>query len=231
MAGVDVKWIVAGACLAGALALSGCNQAETATADAAPAAATDAAKAPAEAAAAAAPANAPAAAPASGPVERTITGTLVAAEDAGFPLFNLGITPPGAREPTVITWNSEGSTDVDGVSIDELVGKTVTVTYQSQPQRTALRLVHAGTDLLYFPDSSVPELPPGAVTVSGVLGGAGAPTAGDLPDTLTVTTSDGRKIEFDYFVLPEMVVANGQMVDLTYVDGTSDEVTAIKAGN
>lgn len=226
MTGTEIKRIVAGACLAGTLALTGCNQQGAATADAAPAAAADAASAtPAPAAAA------DAAAPAAGPVERTITGTLTAAEDAGFPLFNLGITPPGASEPTVITWNSEGSTDVDGVSIDDLVGKTVTVTYRSEPQRTALRLIHAGTDLLYFPDSSMPELPSGAVTVSGILGGAGAPTAGDLPDTLTVTSSDGRVVEFDYFVLPEMVAANGQMVDLTYVDGTSDEVIAIKAGN
>lgn len=226
MTGTEIKRIVAGACLAGTLALTGCNQQGAATADAAPAAAADAATTtPAPAAAA------EAAAPAAGPVERTITGTLVAAEDAGFPLFNLGIRPPGATEPTVITWNSEGSTDVDGVSIDELVGKTVTVTYQTQPQRSALRMVHAGTDLLYFPDSSVPELPAGAVTVSGVLSGAGTPTAGDLPDTLTVTTSDGRKVEFDYFITPEMVVANGQMVDLTYVDGTNDEVTAIKAVN
>ena len=226
MAGTEIKWIVAGACLAGALALSGCNPGGAAPADGATVASAGATAAPA-----AAEASPAAEAAAAGPVERTITGTLVAAEDAGFPLFNLGITPPGASGPTVLTWNSEGSTDVDGVSIDELVGKTVTVTYQSEPQRTALRLVHAGTDLLYFPDSSVPELPSGAVTVSGVLGGAGMPTAGDLPDMLTLTTSDGRKIEFEYFITPEMVVANGQMVDLTYLDGTSDQVTSIKAGN
>lgn len=219
MAVVNKVWIVAGVCLAGAVA--GCNQ-ESGAAGAAPAAAT----ADAGAATPAAETSAPAA-----PVERTITGTLVAAEDAGFPLFNLAISPPGASEPTVITWNSEGSTDVDGVSIDELVGKTVTVTYESRPERSALRLVHAGTDLLYFPDDSVPELPSGAVTVSGVLSGAAVPTAGDLPDTLTLTTSDGRVITFEYFITPEMVVANGQMVDLTYVDGTRDAVTAIKAGN
>lgn len=219
MIGADRTWVVAGLCLAGALALSGCNQ------QSAPAEAAQTSTAATEATPAAT-----AEAPPAAPVERTLTGTLVAAEDAGFPLFNLGISPPGASEPTVITWNSEGSTDVDGVSIDELVGKTVTVTYRTQPERNALRLVHAGTDLLYFPDDTVPELPSGAVTVSGVLSGAGAPTAGDLPDTLTLTTSDGRVITFEYFITPEMVVANGQMVDLTYVDGTRDEVIAIKAG-
>jgi len=51
---------------------------------------------------------------------------------------------------------------------------------------------------------------------TGVLNGADQITAGDLPSTIIITDSEGKKMDFELFIDNETVKANGKTVNAFY---------------
>lgn len=157
------------------------------------------------------------------PAKSTITGVLTAADDAGYPMYWLAIMPAGGTESRLMLNNEEA--EVVG-QIGDMVGKKVTVDYETRPTIGVLDLVADGKSIA-FPDAPKLEPVPEAKTISGTLSGASEPTAGDLPSELTVTAKDGAKVVFEWFVEETVVKYNGKEVTLTYVNDTTDAVTRI----
>jgi hypothetical protein len=157
------------------------------------------------------------------PAKSTITGVLTAADDAGYPMYWIGITPAGGTESRFMLNNEEA--EVVG-QIGEMVGKTVTADYEVRPTIGVLDLV-AGGKSITFPDGQKPDPVPEAKTITGTLSGAAEPTGGDLPSELAVTAKDGAKVVFEWFVDDTMVKYDGKEVTLTYVAETTDTVTRI----
>ncbi len=153
----------------------------------------------------------------------TITGVLTAADDAGYPMFWLAITPAGGAESRFMLNNEEAAV---ASPIGEMVGKTVTADYETRPTIGVIDLVADGKSIT-FPDGPKPDPMPEAKTISGTLTGAAEPTGGDLPSTVTVTAKDGAKVDFEWFVDDLMVKYDGKEVTLTYVAETTDTVTRI----
>lgn len=157
------------------------------------------------------------------PAKGTITGVLTAADDAGYPMYWLAITPAGGAESRFLMNNEEA--EVVG-QIGEMVGKNVTADYETRPSTGVLDLVADGKSIT-FPDGQKPEPDPKAQTITGTLSGAAEPTGGDLPSELAVTAKDGAKVVFEWFVDDTMVKYDGKEVTLTYVAETTVAITRI----
>ena len=158
------------------------------------------------------------------PVKGTITGVLTAADDAGYPMYALTITPAGGA-PTSFLLNNEAA-EVAG-PIGEMVGKTVTAETETVPSTTVIDLV-AGGKSIAFPDGQKPEIDTSkALSITGTLSGGKEPTASDLPDELTVTAKDGAKVSFEWYVDDVMAKYDGKEVTLTYLVEPQTNVTKI----
>ncbi|BCW90013.1 hypothetical protein sos41_31810 [Alphaproteobacteria bacterium SO-S41] len=158
------------------------------------------------------------------PVKGTITGVLTAADDAGYPMFSLTITPAG-KEPVGFLMNNEEA-EVAG-QIGELVGKTVTAETETKPSTTVFDVTADGKSIA-FPADQKPEVDTSkALSITGILSGAKEPTASDLPDELTVTAKDGAKVTFEWYVDETMAKHDGKEVTLVYVVDSQTNVTKI----
>ena len=139
-------------------------------------------------------------------------------------MFSLTITPEGG-EPTGFLMNNEEA-EVAG-QIGELVGKKVTAETETKPSTTVFD-VTAGGKSIVFADGDKPEFDTStAKTITGILSGAKEPSAGDLPDEVTVTAKDGTKVTFEWFIDDNMAKHDGKEVTLTYVIDSQTTVTKI----
>jgi hypothetical protein len=187
-----------------ALAASGCRPPATDTKTEAPVPATasgaDTAQASAEAK----------------PVIKTATGVLTRYEDAGYPIFNIGVTPAGGQEITYFMNDAEAVKPED---LSALKGKAVNVGYREADEAQVSAVMLTGESLMEPAGSRAaknPLIASDAVTITGVLSGAGAITASDLPSVLTVTAKDGKVLNFDAYVDDRMMSGNGKEVTVHY---------------
>lgn len=167
------------------------------------------------------PAPPPAAAPAQ-PGAGTITGEILAMEDAGYPMFTVKVKAADGAEKDLLL-NAE-LVDLNGMQPDAYKGKKAQVDYLTESKPFLLGLTLDGKSVLK--DSAQRD---GEVkTVTGVLGGAAEATRGDLPDQLTVSDSSGQITTFEFFVDQDLVKANGKTVTASYVMQDETRITAIK---
>lgn len=155
----------------------------------------------------------------------TVTGQVVRVEDGGYPRFTVTMRPDGAAEELLLSLNAEAAT-LGELTPEGFTGKKAEVSYTVTERPQLLDIKRGGQSLL----PPVEEQPAAdtPLTVSGVLSGAEAVTAGDLPDEITVTDAAGKATVFEYFITPEIVAANGGPVEATYILGREEDVTAMK---
>ncbi len=153
--------------------------------------------------------------------ERSVTAQIITVEDGGYPQFTVTVAPNGDA-PTNFYLNAEDS-DLGGVVPGEFAGKTATIYYINEGKLDLIDMQAGGRSVI--PDAPPPEA---GETLTGVLGGASAVTASDLPDVLTITHATGDVAEFEYYITPEIVALNGQEVTVRYFISDRNRVTLMR---
>lgn len=146
--------------------------------------------------------------------------------DAGYPMYAVTARVDGYAEPIDMLLNDQGA-ELNGLDPDALAGQTVSIAVITENRAALLSVTVQGTEVF----ASQPDLvvPPEAVSITGVLDGAAAPTAGDLPDVVTVTAPDGAPLPLEAFVTPEMAAADGQTVTAVYEVRPMRSITRVAA--
>lgn len=164
---------------------------------------------------AAKPATTPAAREA-GANEVAVTGAVSRIEDGGYPMATVTVERDG-QAPLSLTINQE-DVDLGGKAASDFQGKVTAVIYSTAPQNDLKSIAAAR-----------PNAPAAAGAVTGVLSGAEAVSAGDLPDTLVVTDAAGKAVEFPYFITPEIVALNGKQVTAVYETSPQNRIVYMRA--
>jgi hypothetical protein len=154
----------------------------------------------------------------------TTPAMITAVHDAGYPMFSVTATVAGQAAPLELLLNAEDA-DLGGQAAESFNGKSVMLAYKSEPE-TGLTDIRQGDRSLFGVDA--PKQDPSWTFVTGVLSGAEEITSSDLPGEIVVTSADGAKVSFEYFVGPELKAANGKTVTAYYVTDVVNRVTAIK---
>ena len=144
--------------------------------------------------------------------------------DAGYPMYAVTARVEGYEGPIDLLLNDQGA-DMGGLSPDGLAGQTVTLGVITERRNALAALTLNGQPLIEPTDAAVDST---ALTVTGILEGAAAPTTSDLPDVLTVAGDDGRIVTFEAFVTPEMTAGEGQTVTATYVEDSVRTITMVR---
>lgn len=151
-------------------------------------------------------------------------GILTAIEDSGYPLFSIDVEFPEREMTASFSFNIEKSP----LSMEQLIamkGKYATFYYTTEDALQLADIIHNGKTVLgeYGLDSFE-----GFDSATGKLSGAEAPTSGDLPGTITLT-SGNNTLEFDYFITDEVVAINEKEVTVYYYELGVNEITYIWA--
>lgn len=150
--------------------------------------------------------------------------TITAIADAGYPMFTVTATIVAQTTPIELLLNAE-AVDLGGHELNSYSGKPVTLGYTSRPETSLTDIRQGGRSLL---GADAPKLDPAWTFITGVLSGADELTASDLPDEIAITSADGTKVTFEYFVVPELKAANGKEVTGYYTTDMVNRVTMIK---
>jgi len=151
-------------------------------------------------------------------------GLLKSAEDSGYPFFTVEIEFPERKFSEIFTINLAELPDVDPGLLTGWVGKYVSFEYTSEIVNALLDIRQNGKSLLGVNPS---ELPKGLKKISGTLSGAANVTEGDLPSVLRIHDPEDQSIEFEFFITPELVEADGTLVVGYYDQRTNNRITAI----
>lgn len=155
--------------------------------------------------------------------EFTTAAKINSITDAGYPMFVVSAQFPDRATPVEIRLNNE-DVDLGGVAYASYVGKDVSLTY----------VVKAENYLFDLRDGDLSLVPraPGRAShwkeVTGVLSGAEQATVSDLPGTIAITDASGAKVEFEYFVSPQIAAANGKQVTAWYAPGAAQYVKSMR---
>lgn len=158
---------------------------------------------------------------------QTVTGTLTTVNDAGYPMYSIGVTPKDGTEFGMLLNNEDATLEKP---IEEMKGKAVTATYTVTPDVGVIDITADGKSIAFAnagPDEK-PERTANLKSITGTLSGAAEPTAGDLPSEVTVTAKDGQSVVFEWFVDDVMAKANGKEVTLDYEMSTRTDATSIQ---
>ena len=151
-------------------------------------------------------------------------GLLKSAEDSGYPFYTVEIEFPERKFSEIFTINLAELPDVDPGLLTGWVGKYVSFEYTSEIVNALLDIRQNGKSLLGVNPS---ELPKGLKKISGTLSGAANVTEGDLPSVLRIHDPEYQSIEFEFFITPELVEADGTLVVGYYDQRTNNRITAI----
>ena len=151
-------------------------------------------------------------------------GLLKSAEDSGYPFYTVEIEFPERKFSEIFTINLAELPDVDPGLLTGWVGKYVSFEYTSEIVNALLDIRQNGKSLLGVNPS---ELPKGLKKISGTLSGAENVTEGDLPSVLRIHDPEDQSIEFEFFITPELVEADGTLVVGYYDQRTNNRITAI----
>lgn len=152
-------------------------------------------------------------------------GLLKSADDSGYPFYTVEIEFPERKFSEVFTLNLEEIPDVDPGILAGWVGKYVSFEYTSEVINALLDVRKNGKSLLGVKPS---ELPEGLKKISGTLSGATNVTEGDLPSLLRIHDPEDQSLEFEFFITPELVEAEGTLVVGFYDQRTNNRITTIK---
>jgi len=155
-------------------------------------------------------------------------GTLKSVMDTGLPgIWNVVVTDSEGKE-TYFNYETGGPGETP---FPELIGKSVAITYDSKSETMAADIVVEGKSILGEwggINQNKGEINPEWKTFEGVMN-APTETGGDLPDMVTVKSSDGKELKFEAFVTAEHVSAHGKNVKVYYSEHTRKTATAVKA--
>ena len=152
-------------------------------------------------------------------------GLLKSADDSGYPFYTVEVEFPERKFSEVFTLNLEEIPDVDPGILAGWVGKYVSFEYTSEVINALLDVRQNGKSLLGIKPS---ELPKGLKKISGTLSGATNVTEGDLPSLLRIHDPEDQSLEFEFFITPELVEAEGTLVVGFYDQRTNNRITTIK---
>ena len=152
-------------------------------------------------------------------------GLLKSADDSGYPFYTVEVEFPERKFSEVFTLNLEEIPDVDPGILAGWVGKYVSFEYTSEVINALLDVRQNGKSLLGVKPS---ELPKGLKKISGTLSGATNVTEGDLPSLLRIHDPEDQSLEFEFFITPELVEAEGTLVVGFYDQRTNNRITTIK---
>lgn len=133
-------------------------------------------------------------------------------EDGAYPFFVVTVEFVERQMKINFNLNIE-SVPMDVNQLYEAVGKYASIDYTSELEKSLLDLHYDGSSVF---GEYAPEFDSEWNKFSGLLSGADQQTAGDLPDTITITAGDGQKMNFESFIDADMVKANGKTVDVYY---------------
>ncbi|MBL8548626.1 MAG: hypothetical protein JNJ73_01475 [Hyphomonadaceae bacterium] len=151
--------------------------------------------------------------------ETHMVGQVTSVEDGGYPQFTVHVLQNGVDLPLYL--NAEAA-DLGGATPASFQGATAEITYRTTPANNLADLRVNGHSLLNG------DAEPTGPSVTGVLSGASEVTAGDLPGLIVVTDRAGQRTEFEYYVTPEIVAANGKQVTAFYTADTVNRITAMR---
>ena len=153
----------------------------------------------------------------------TTAAKITAVTDAGYPMYVVAAQIPG--QPTLVEMmlNAEHA-DLDGIDRQEFVGQDVVLTYAVVAENDLYDLRDGDLSLVQETQARAPHWK----EVTGVLSGAESSTGGDLPDLIAVTDTSGVKVEFSYFVTPQIAAANGKPVTAWYAPGAGQYVKSLR---
>jgi hypothetical protein len=152
-------------------------------------------------------------------------GLLKSAEDSGYPFYTVEIEFPERKFSEVFTLNIEEIPDVDPGILAGWVGQYVSFEYTSKVINALLDVRQNGKSLLGVKPS---ELPKGLQKISGTLSGATNVTEGDLPSLLRIHDPEDQSLEFEFFITPELVEAEGTLVVGFYAQRTENKIISMK---
>ena len=152
-------------------------------------------------------------------------GLLKSADDSGYPFYTVEIEFPERKFSEVFTLNLEEIPDVDPGILAGWVGQYVSFEYTSEVINALLDVRQNGKSLLGVKPS---ELPKGLKKISGILSGATNVTEGDLPSLLRIHDPEDQSLEFEFFITPELVEAEGTLVVGFYDQRIDNRITTIK---
>jgi hypothetical protein len=152
-------------------------------------------------------------------------GLLKSAEDSGYPFYTVDIEFPERKFSEVFTLNLEEIPDVDPGILAGWVGQYISFEYTSKIINALLDVRQNGKSLLGVKPS---ELPKKLNKISGTLSGAMNVTEGDLPSLLRIHDPEDQSLEFEFFITPELVEAEGTMVVGFYDQRTENKIVSIK---
>jgi len=152
-------------------------------------------------------------------------GLLKSAEDSGYPFYTVEIEFPERKFSEVFTLNLEEMPDVDPGILTGWVGQYVSFEYTSEVINALLDVRQNGKSLLGMKPS---ELPKGLKKISGTLSGATNVTEGDLPSLLRIHDPEDQSLEFEFFITPELVEAEGSLVVGFYDQRTENKIISMK---
>ena len=152
-------------------------------------------------------------------------GLLKSAEDSGYPFFTVEIEFPERKFSEVFTLNIEEITDVDPGILAGWVGQYVSFEYTSEVINALLDVRQNGKSILGVKPS---ELPKGLQKISGTLSSATNVTEGDLPSLLRIHDPEDQSLEFEFFITPELVEAEGTLVVGFYDQRTENKIVFMK---
>lgn len=150
-------------------------------------------------------------------------GLIQSVEDGPYPMYSLMIEFPERGFSQSFSLNA-ADVDVDQQELAQSAGHYADIEYTSALAPNLFAMTLAGQSVL---DAPAARLPAKTYRITGRLSGAGEVTGSDLPGTITVTAEDGAKVDFAYFVPPEMVAANGQTVTAIYTLDTDNWIVSI----
>lgn len=157
--------------------------------------------------------------------ETSITALVSAVEDSGYPRFTVQVSPEGGG-PVPFYLNAESGVDLDGAEPGAFEGQTALIYYTSTSTPFLLDLRTAeGRSLLYDDGRGVPTE---GASITGVLSGASGVTISDLPDDITITSSDGQAVTFEFFIDRRIAAANGRTLTAYYDMEERREITLMR---
>jgi len=152
-------------------------------------------------------------------------GLLKSAEDSGYPFYTLEIEFPERKFSEFFVLNIADLPELDPGILTAWEGKYVSFEYTSEIINALLDVRQNGKSLLGVKPS---ELPKGLKKISGTLSGAAKVTEGDLPSTIKIHDPKHQSLEFDFFVIQELVDAEGKLVVGYYDQRTENKIISLK---
>jgi hypothetical protein len=152
-------------------------------------------------------------------------GLITAIEDGPYPFFSVTVEFPERKMTVSFTVNIENLA-LDSAQLMALQGQYAKIHYVTKMENMLMDLRYNGKSL---EEEGAAESVQTPKKITGVLSGAESVTAGDLPDVISVTDAQGRKLDFEEYITDSVVAVNGKTVTASYYTRGSQIITYLEA--